>query len=438
MNKDLLDQVPAEEQPTASKIKSIVDDMQPSQAFQWELENQLMDKATKPPSQGRFTKILIPLGWTIAALGGVLLLNWVVRSLVPQPSPAAGPTATHEISFVESVRSGSICMGPLAVGHGFSVFLSNPEKTELAVVDPENTIGELRSFTWSIDGEQLAIVGNSLGGGNIYLTNPGDMQPQPVLANGEAGYFMEAAWSRNGEQLLMWSSQNNRVLYLMNADGTGLVEKQSNVQILGTPQFWPDGLSVVFYGADKNSAGLFEMVLVDSEVRLIESSVQYPGSYAFSPDGSYLAYMEYDREIGEARLVLEDLMASEIEYLGALPIPKGAGASVPETANLSWSADGKSLVFDFGRNATDRAVYLAHVDGSGLVKVADAAYAPSISADGKCLAYISNNQVFLLDLTEAPANLTAVEPVLLADLPRGRGPSNTKQDKLQWSPKITP
>ena len=31
----------------------------------------------------------------------------------------------------------------------------------------------------------------------------------------------------------MWSSQNNSGLYLMNADGTGLVEKQLNGQILG-------------------------------------------------------------------------------------------------------------------------------------------------------------------------------------------------------------
>ena len=47
---------------------------------------------------------------------------------------------------------------------------------------------------------------------------------------------------------------------------------------------------------------------------------------------------------------------------------------------------------------TDHSIYLAHADGVGLIKVADFAYAPSISADGRCLAYISEDQVFLMDL----------------------------------------
>ena len=438
MNKDLLDQIPAEEQPVASKINSLVEDMHPSQAFQWELENQLMDKATTQSTHSWFTKIMIPVGWAIAALCGVLLLNWTIHSVAPQASPAASPTATPEVSFADNVRTGNICMGPLAVGHGFAVFLTNPEKTEFAVVDAGDPSGELRSFTWSPDGEQLAIVGNWMGSGNVYLTGPSGTAPQPILSAGELGYTMDAAWSRNGKQFVLWSSQNNRILYLMNSDGTGLVEKRIDVQILGTPQFWSDGLTVVFYGTDVNSTGLFEMTLVDSEVRLIESSVEYPGSYTFSPDGSHLAYMEYDREFGEARLVVEDLLASQIEYLGSLPIPKSSGASVPETANLSWSADGKSLVFDFGRNALDRAVYLAYADGSGLIKVVAEAYAPSVSADGKCLAYISDNQVFLMDLADVSSNSTAATPILVADLPTGRGNPNSKQDKLQWRPKAIP
>ncbi|HEX6034479.1 MAG TPA: hypothetical protein VFY83_08590, partial [Anaerolineales bacterium] len=102
------------------------------------------------------------------------------------------------------------------------------------------------------------------------------------------------------------------------------------------------------------------------------------------------------------------------------------------------SADGQYLVFDFGRNAVDRAVYLAKVDGTGMIKVVETAYAPSISADGRCLAYISDKQVFLLDLAEAAVDPATATPVLLANLPTGRGMPNTKLDKLQWSPETTP
>jgi Tol biopolymer transport system component len=212
----------------------------------------------------------------------------------------------------------------------------------------------------------------------------------------------------------------------------GLVENQLNVRILDTPQFWPDGSSIVFYGADKNLTGLFEMMLIDSDVALINSSVEGASSFAFSPDGSRLAYMEYDREVGEVRLVLEEFTAREITILGTLPIPKGSGSSVPETANLSWSADGEYLVFDFGRDRSDHAIYLAHADGTELIKIADSAYAASISADGKCLAYISEDQVFLMDLTGVSSGSTTSDPVLLAKLPTGRGIPDFKQDRLQW------
>ena len=439
MNKDLLDQIPAEEQPVASKLQSLVDDMQPTQTFQWDLENQLMNKATAQPTQRWFTKIMIPVGWAIAAIGGVLLLNWTIRSLVPQPPPAAGPTATQEISFADNIRTGNICMGPLAIGHGFAVFLTNPEKTGFVALDAGNTIGELRSFTWSADGKQLAMVGNSLGSGNMYLSDPSGSQPQPILSNGELGYLMDAAWSRDGKQFAMWSNHNNRILYLLNADGTGLIEKRlGNVQILGTPQFWPDGRSVAFYGATPSAYGLFEIVLTESEASLIHPSVESATGYAFSPDGSRLAYVEYDRENGEARLISENLTTRELATLGTLPIPTGSGAAVPETANPSWSADGNFLAFDFGRNAADRAIYLAYADGSGLIKVVEEAYAPSVSADGKCLAYISDNQVFLLDLANVSTNSTTATSILLADLPTGRGTPNSKQDKLQWRPEAIP
>jgi len=208
-----------------------------------------------------------------------------------------------------------------------------------------------------------------------------------------------------------------------------LEEKQLNVQILGGLQFYPDGSSVVFYGATPTSAGLFELMLADSDAVLINSTVESAGSYAFSPDGSHLAYMEFNRDLGEAKLYSEDLMSRELTILGALPIPRGSGSSIPNVANLSWSHDGSKLIFEFGRGAADRAIYNANTNGSGMVKIVDSAHAPSISADGNCLAYINNKQVFLLDLSSSQ-----FEPFFLANLPAPRGTTDFRLDQLQWQP----
>ena len=435
MNKDLLDQIPAKERPVASKLNSLMEGMQPSQAFQWELENQLMEKASSPkPAQSWFTKIMIPVGWGIAAIAGVLLLNWTIRSFPLPPFPAAGAPATQEDSFVESVRTGNICAGPLALGHGFSVFLTNPEKRGFVAVDAGNTIGEMRSFTWSADGERLAIVGNTTGNGNIHITDPNGGKLEYLLSGWEVGYLMDAAWSRDGRQLALWSSQNNTILYLLNMDGTGLIEKQLDLQILGAPQFAPDGKSIMFYGANSNSAGLFEVNLDGSQTRLINALVEDESSFAFSPDGTRLAYVAMDRASGAAILMVQDLGTGAVMSIpGSLPIPKGSGSSLPEAGALSWSPGGEFLVFDFGRNATDSAIYLAYADGAGLIEVADSAYAPAISADGKCLAYISEGQVFLMDLISPPLSSTT-QTFLLSELPTGKGTPNYKQDKMEWKP----
>jgi hypothetical protein len=131
----------------------------------------------------------------------------------------------------------------------------------------------------------------------------------------------------------------------------------------------------------------------------------------------------------------EDLQTRAIVALpGSLPIPTGSGASIPEAANVSWSADSKFLVFDFGRGANTRAIYLAHADGTKLVKIADSAYAPTLSADGNCLAFISDKKVYLLDLRGISTGSVTAAPMVLADIPVGRGIADYRLDKLQWQP----
>jgi len=169
-----------------------------------------------------------------------------------------------------------------------------------------------------------------------------------------------------------------------------------------------------------------------SQTKIVSALVEDESSFAWSRDGLHLAYMEMDRGTGEARLVVEEPDRGNKLVIATLPIPKGSGSSIPSSANLSWSADGKVLVFDFGRGAFDRAIYLAYADGTGLIKLADSAYAPAISASGDCLAYISNKQVFLMDLSGVSIKSTAPTSLLLADLPAGRSMADFRLDRLQW------
>jgi len=437
MNKDLINGLPADEQAVAEKLSSAAEMMKLAESFQWSLETQLMDayQSKKVGMEQRpFMKFLTPIGWAIAAVAVVLLAGWMMRSLSPGLQPAVEPTITQEASFESDVRTGTICTGPLAIAHGFAVFLTNEDKSGFLTVDNGRSVDELRSFRWSADGEQLAVFGNTTGSGNIFVTQPSNPRIDLILSNPELGYIVDGDWSRDGKQFVLWSLQNNQKIYLLNMDGTGFLEQPIGVQILGVPQFTPDGKGIIFYGADSTSAGLFEVLLDGSPARLISSLVEDATAFGFSPDGSQLAYVESDRTIGEARLIAEGLASREKVILASWSIPEGSGSSLPNAANLSWAPDGKSIVFDLGRSPSDRFIFVTYVESRSMIRVADSAYAPAISGDGNCLAYVSNKQVFLLDLTEVSPQTVTARRLLIGDLPDGRGNADSRLDRLGWKP----
>jgi Tol biopolymer transport system component len=166
----------------------------------------------------------------------------------------------------------------------------------------------------------------------------------------------------------------------------------------------------------------------NSKARKISAFVEEENSFAWSPDGSRLAYIEMDRKMGEARLMMEEVGKGSQTTITSWPIFKSAG-TLPASANLSWSPDGKSLVFEITNESSVDSIYLVHIDGTKPIKLVNSAYAPTISADGRCLAYISNDQVFVMDLNSA--SFTSMP---LSDLPVGNPAADIKLNKLQWKP----
>jgi WD40 repeat protein len=429
MNKDLLIQLPADEQPMASELTSVAEDMQLFSDFQWGLETQLMEAAkSKSKSMADWHRIMVPVGWAVFTICAVFLLNWAIRSLASNPPAATEMVPSLEPSFESDIRQGKICTGSLALAHDFSVFLTNADKTEFIELDEKKLVDELRTFAWSPDGSRLAIIANHQSRGDIYI-HDFDRQLEYDLPIPNFGSLVNIAWSHDGKKLILQTVESRSTVYLMNADGTGSVEEISlGVQFFETPQFAPDGKSFVFNGNTGPWAGLIQLTLNDLQPQMASMGppLQAENSFAWSPDGSRLAYFEL-MDTETFRLVVEEVDNGTRIIIGSLPVEETAGSS--GSVNLSWSPDGKTLVFELANQALKRAIYFAHADGTGLVKVVDSAFAPTISSDGRCLAYISNDQVFLMDLT----NTGSVSPIWMADLPPGQQNTN-RADKLQWRP----
>ena len=164
MNKDLLNQIPHEEQPLASRLRFAYRRYAAFPGISVGIGESTHGQSRNNAAGARLVfKNLVTRGMGDSRHGWCApaqLDSWLPRSPAP---PAAGTTETGEVSFADSVRAGNICAAPLALAHGFAVFLTNPDKTGFVALDAENTIGELRSFAWSADGKRLALVGNSMG-----------------------------------------------------------------------------------------------------------------------------------------------------------------------------------------------------------------------------------------------------------------------------------
>jgi LysM repeat protein len=146
MNKEFLNQLPAEDQPVSDILQSKAQSIQVNPQFQTNLEARLKQAhpANKQPGQGLQIKILPAIGWAILAIGAFLILNWAVRSLVPSRQPAAGetaiPTSTEQTFFSNPVSEAT----PLSLGEeydwrGTTLYLG----TQLPEVPMEAIVYEL-------------------------------------------------------------------------------------------------------------------------------------------------------------------------------------------------------------------------------------------------------------------------------------------------------
>jgi Tol biopolymer transport system component len=185
-------------------------------------------------------------------------------------------------------------------------------------------------------------------------------------------------------------------LWVSNADGAGaheLLPDQSGHQ---SPVTWsPDGTRLLFEGS-------FGDYLIDPSGSVLEelpfdSMCVYPCAdiegYAFSPDGTQLAFVMNSPDAGNSSVIATmDLATRQITKLASTEMAGGDGTG--RNGGPRWSPDGTRLIF--GRQADGPAheatLFVANVDGSDLhelgpteMYLSDAQWSP----DGSLIAFLS-------------------------------------------------
>lgn len=264
--------------------------------------------------------------------------------------------------------------------------------------------GEQIAFNSSRDGNDEIYLMNSDGTGLVNLTNHPSFDAQPT-------------WSPDGSKIAFTSARDgNQDIYVMNANGTGLVNLTRSPRHEYMPSWSPDGSRIAFV-RDVGFPMILEIAIMNADgsgPTNISNNPDWVLRPAWSPNGTRLAFAS-DRDF-ESSGFME--LAFEIYVTntdGTNPVNL-TNTDDAEDGFPAWSPDGSKIAFHSDRMGTWN-IFVVNPDGSGVINLTDRAgsnYLPAWSPDGSRIAFEStrhgNSEVYVMKadgssvvrLTDAP------------------------------------
>jgi len=295
--------------------------------------------------------------------------------------------------------------------------------------------------SWSPDGSRIAFQSNRDGNMDIFTLRT-DGTEETRLTDDPMPDAMPS-WSPDGQKIVFISARDrNAEIYSMNADGSQQNRLTDNPTLDLYPSWSPDSRKIAFNSERNNDGSLkiYTMNADGSEQTRLTDETYYEMFSSWSPDGRKIAFVsdrDFDMEVyivdvnGSNPINLTN-NAPANEAFGSAPLPPSeldldkipfriVFESFRETeAQENWeicmidanrsnfinltntpdidemyphvSPDGRSICFvaDEGKDEKSkrRNVYTMNIDGSNRVKIAENAYQPFWSVDGKYIAYL--------------------------------------------------
>lgn len=279
----------------------------------------------------------------------------------------------------------------------------------------------------SPNGKQVAYIANKNLDDDIYLLSQdqtGKWKQELLIAGGKGKrfetlrYFDSAiGWSRDGNRLaFIAKSGKDDALYVMNPHTKEVTQRFVFAQLNGlqSPSFSPWGDEVVFVGIAGGVSDLYIVDLADGKLQRLTEDRFAELHPQWSPDGKSIVFAtdrgegtdEANLLFGDYDLALYHLADKRIENLTNLP----GNATSPQ-----WSPDGSAIAFVSDHQSIPNIYRLHLVDQqitpvtflrNGIAGITESTPALSWSANGKVMVFSTfqktNWQLYLLDATKAP------------------------------------
>lgn len=207
------------------------------------------------------------------------------------------------------------------------------------------------------------VVANALMTG-LYVVNPAATPATTLPIPATLAYYTQPAWSPDGQRIAFVGHEESMHgqpdIYVMNADGTGLINLTDGPSYDSDPAWSPDGRLIAFSSNRDGALNIFVMHADGSNPVNLTRKNRRETNPAWSPDGSRIVYMSSESSGYKIRVMKSD--GSE-----KVTITKGFGSDAWPT----WSPDGVFIAY-----SRSGQVYVVHPDGSGIRALA-AGYFPN-------------------------------------------------------------
>lgn len=281
-----------------------------------------------------------------------------LRRLTDTPADEEFPVWSpdgHQIAFVSSLDSRT---GEPPIEY----FVVNVDGSGLAKLAETEILSVPPAIEWSPDGSRIALSLRIDGRWDIHVVNADGTGLANVTSdpNDES----QPLWSPNGSQIIYERHGEATSLHTMNADGT----EQARLTENGWSASWsPDGVQIAFIS---NRDGNTEVYVMNADGTGVVNVSQHPGldgpfgGIAWSPDSSRLAF-------GSHRDGAADVFVASADGSSQMALTTRLGPGESRIDQITWSPDGSKLAFaaSIGHSMVPYEIFVVNADGSGLTNL---------------------------------------------------------------------
>jgi Tol biopolymer transport system component len=294
--------------------------------------------------------------------------------------------------------------------------------------------------SWSPDGQKIAFVSERDGNGEIYIMNT-DGSNQTRLTDNPAPDG-RPSWSPDGTRIVFKSTRDgNWEIYTMNADGSNQTRLTYEPAADWRPSWSPDGQKIAFVSGRDFISEVYVMDADGSNPVNLTNNAPVDATFGSAP----LPQSELNLDEIPYRIVFESFRETDGKENWEICLINADGSNLINLTNTSEidemyphaSPDGRLICFvaveGEDLESKSRNVYYMNIDGSDRVKIAENAYQPCWSGDGKYIAYLPGEYPRYNPSDRASKGLEIYD-LKTKDVKRHPNDEITHLVRLCWSP----